>query len=162
MNFRHFYILVGLPGVGKSTWIKKNITDLYEYNAPLVLSSDTIIEEMCAQKGLTYNEGFADFIKPATKLFNQAIDEAFEKDQNIMIDRTNLSVKSRKTLIDKVPPHYILNAIVFTCSEDVHAKRLAGRPGKIIPAHILKSMKESYQAPIESEGFASVTYINTD
>jgi predicted kinase len=51
------YVLVGMPGVGKSTWINKN------YHHLPVVSSDNFIELMARNQNKTYNEVFQQYIK---------------------------------------------------------------------------------------------------
>ena len=157
MNLKYFSLLVGLPAVGKSTWVNANYLDSY-----VVLSSDAIIEELSAQKGITYDQGFTQFVDIAQKKFFDNVKTALAEGRNVMIDRTNLTVKSRKRLLDMVPADYKKVAVVFDCSPEEQARRLASRPGKSIPAHVIKNMRDTYQEPTEAEGFSSITKINTN
>jgi gluconate kinase len=50
-------------------------------------------------------------------------------------------------------------AVVFkTPDADELAKRLASRPGKNIPDHVMRSMIENFEMPTEKEGFKEVWY----
>jgi gluconate kinase len=56
-------------------------------------------------------------------------------------------------------PDYEHVAVVFATPEpDELARRLAQRPGKIIPESVLASMMQSYNPPDESEGFVEIWY----
>jgi predicted kinase len=156
-DLKYFYMMIGLPASGKSTWIKNNV-----HNDTHVLSTDGLIEEYAKSQGKTYNEVFKERIGPATDLFFKEIEYCVERGLNVLIDRTNLNVKSRKKILDMVPKDYIKVAVVVTCDDaEEHLNRLISRPGKSIPGHIIKNMRESYQEPSKSEGFKSIVLVNT-
>lgn len=136
------YVLVGLPGVGKSTWVASR---------GRVASSDAFIELFAKLRGQTYNDVFPEYIKKAEAHFWELLEGC---DENIYIDRTNLTVKSRARLFKALPNHKF-TAIVFSIPEDWQ-KRLASRPGKQIPDNILHQMDRSYQPPTLDEGFHQI------
>ena len=43
-----------------------------------------------------------------------------------------------------------------TPDADELAKRLSNRPGKTIPAHVMRSMIENFDMPTEDEGFTEI------
>lgn len=146
----NFSIMVGLPATGKSTYIEKNARpDL------VVLSTDNIIEQMCKEAGVTYNQGFKLFIDEATKGFNYQIGEAIKNEQSIVIDRTNLTAKGRRKLLSRVPNKYNKYALYFPIPTDWNT-RLQSRPGKCIPQPVLDNMLLSFQMPTVDEGFDAV------
>ena len=148
-------ILVGLPGVGKSTYIHDN----YFHYAKL--STDDIISNIADMYNMTYNKAFKDLITFADKLFWSDVEHSAKFGFNMIIDRTNLSIKSRKKLIDLIKPYgYTIDAIVFETPEQSEwERRLASRPNKTIPPAILNSMLISYAAPTLDEGFDSITFV---
>lgn len=157
--FPFVWLGVGFPGVGKSTWLSKNVKSTTQ--DILVLSTDQLIEEEAKTVGKTYNQVFKDTIEPATAVFFAQMKMAFDNDRNVFIDRTNLSVKSRRRILFMVPKHYKKIALVFTCDKEVHDVRLQMRPGKTIPKGVIKSMEESFQYPTVEEGFDQVQEIVT-
>ena len=147
-------ILVGVPASGKTTY--RNVINASNF---VVVSSDDIIEELCANSGVTYSEGFSSFINEANRVFNNKLQTALKNGDCILVDRTNLTKQSRKRILSQVPDNYYKEAIVFPVPEtDVWNKRLASRPDKNIPSYILQRMVASYEAPTQDEGFDSVIY----
>jgi hypothetical protein len=56
-------------------------------------------------------------------------------------------------------PDYEHIAVVFqTPNADELARRLASRPGKNIPAGVVKSMIRGFQMPTEAEGFKEIWF----
>jgi predicted kinase len=155
---KYCHMLIGIPGGGKSTWVNDNIFD----RNTAVFSTDQIIENTAKAAGMTYNEVFEDSIGEATKIFFSNIVEAAAAGKNMVIDRTNLSKKSRKKILDLIPDDYLKVAVVVNCSDDfVLANRLANRPGKSIPHHVIENMKKTFEEPSLDEGFKSIVHIET-
>lgn len=51
-------------------------------------------------------------------------------------------------------------AVVFATPEkDELERRLASRPGKNIPAHVMQSMINGFDKPTEDEGFTEIWYV---
>ena len=157
--------LVGVPGSGKSTWLKDQ--ELWT----LIVSTDNIIEELAETYGLTYDQVFKDTIRFAELVMNNEMDKAIAEtddygDANFHIDRTNLTVKSRRKFIEKLKPHgYEFEAVVFPLPgteklpTEEWNRRLDSRRGKTIPAHVLSSMIEHYEPPTEAEGFDKIIFL---
>lgn len=154
-------MMVGLPGTGKSTLVR----DLTAMDPDaFVYSTDNLIEEWAAVQGWTYDFAFSKYIDRATRQMNEWLDVAVQDGQNIIWDQTNLGVKKRRSVLGRfsaktwekecrciVPPRG------DSQTEDWHW-RLENRAGKTIPAHIIRSMKETYLIPSLDEGFDRVYY----
>lgn len=154
-------ILVGVPGSGKSTWFSKNKTSTM---API--STDNIIEFMGSLFGFTYDQIFKDSISLAEKIMWKRLEWNAERSNDVVIDRTNLTAKSRKKFIDYLKPYgYEFEAVVFPLpgtvefSEEEWFRRLDSRQGKTIPNAVLASMVNSAQMPTEEEGFTKITVL---
>jgi hypothetical protein len=93
----------------------------------------------------------------AEKVFLDDLFVAWQENSNIYIDRTNLSVKSRKRIMDRLPG-YEFKAIVFPKPEKLEwEKRLNSRPGKNIPADALIDMEKKFILPTYEEDFTEIS-----
>jgi predicted kinase len=148
---QNWILTVGLPGSGKSTWVNDYVST---HPNTIVLSTDNIIESLCKEQGLTYDQGFQQFIKQATKMFNEQMVNAYKHDGDVIIDQTNLSIKSRSTKLKNVPQQFNKMAVIVRCEDDKLTKRLYERSintGKTISKHIIDSMRKSFQEPSMNE-----------
>jgi len=169
-------MLVGLPGVGKSTWLQDNMNILPPRtdtgHAPFVASSDFYIDECARLLGTTYSEIFPDIIDHAERAYTNDIKTLAFNSYDFVIDRTNLSILSRQKTMDfirqyagGVDPYkhedsYQFEAIVFlTPDERTHMDRLASRHGKYISPKELEAMKRNYTIPSNLEGFTNIRVI---
>ena len=144
-------MMIGVPASGKSTWVEKN-----KGNA-LVISTDNLIEMYAAKNSKTYNEVFKDQIKLATKLAIEHAEAAFATGQDVIWDQTNVTRKSRSSKLAMVPDYYEKIAVVFTIPDRQELqRRLANRPGKIIPQNIVMAMASSLEQPGVDEGFDKI------
>lgn len=151
------YILIGVPGSGKSTWLRKNMSQ-----DGAVVSSDNHIENIAKRQGKTYDDVFNDAIKIAGgKMWDDA-KMAFNAGLDIYWDQTNLTPKSRKAKLDAAPEGYRKVAVVFPTPDDAeHERRLTNpdREGKNIPDNVMKNMKASLTYPTSTEGFDEVQVV---
>ena len=151
--------LVGVPASGKSHWAR---TKIITY----VASTDNIISEVASNYGMTYDEGFKELIGFADKVMWRTINACMMRQLDFTIDRTNLTVKSRKKFIDKLKLHrYEIECWVFpevgseALPEEEWKRRLSARRGKTIPQEVLDSMVSSYEIPLMSEGFSNIIFL---
>jgi len=145
------YFLVGAPGSGKTTFYD----DILGFDTDLI-SSDWHIEDMCDDANMTYNQGFTKFIKKAEAEMMKDFETCLAYNVSFAIDRTNMSVKSRKRFLDKISKDYTKIAIVFDCPDEELQSRLDHREkteGKRIDWSIVEGMKGRYEEPTEEEGF---------
>lgn len=150
-------MLCGVPGAGKSTWIKSQNFDM---SKTVIVSTDNYIEYIARMTGRTYNEVFKDVIKLANTEMNHSIELAIKDGKDIVWDQTNTTVSGREVKIARISKHYKKIAVVFpTPEEDEHSKRLDSRPGKTIPQHVLKSMISGFEVPTLDEGFAEISVV---
>lgn len=145
-----FIMMIGLPGSGKST-----VCDGLEGT---ILSTDNMIENFATNWGKTYNEVFKDVIKEFEVAFFKQIEWNVDHERDFIVDRTNLSVKSRARILQMISKRYKKTAYVVLCpNEDEHNRRLASRPGKTIPPNVIQSMKANFVLPTFDEGFNIIT-----
>lgn len=156
------FMLIGLPGVGKSTWVKHHLDSLYDNDytssmIPVIASSDDYIEQRALSSEKTYNEVFQENIKFAQRYCEERAYYGITQKRNVIWDQTNLSMKTRKKRIEFFPPSYEKIAVFITCSDvNEWERRLGNRPGKTIPKFILDSMAKQLEYPSLGEGFNSI------
>lgn len=147
------FMLVGVPGAGKSTWIKnQQLTD-----DAFVLSTDNYIEDKALAEGRVYYLAFEDHIYDATAQLYDDLEYAMQHGKDIIWDQTNLTVKGRRDKLQKVMGSYEKIAVVFETPEDI-GERLKKREetGKVIPVSVFENMVASYQPPTRFEGFSKI------
>jgi predicted kinase len=150
------YVLVGVPGSGKTTWISNQRWDM---NKTVFVSTDDHVEKHAKKIGKTYNEVFKDYMPTAIKLMAKDVVDAREAGKDIVWDQTSTTVKSRARKF-KMLPNYQAIAVVFkTPSPTELEKRLAGRPGKNIPWAVMNTMINGWEEPTKDEGFTEIWYV---
>jgi tRNA uridine 5-carbamoylmethylation protein Kti12 len=153
---KEIILLVGLPGSGKSTWVKSFLSTHSDY---VVVSSDDIIDAYAKSIGKTYTEVFSEYMGNAEVEYKIRLMAAIREKKNIIVDRTNLNLKSRRKILSSVPKEYKKVAVVFSTPIDEVKRRLIQREyetGKAIPGYVLDSMIDSYIEPTTSEGFDEI------
>lgn len=150
------YVMVGVPGSGKSTWIKNQI---WAKDIPIV-STDKFVEDYAKEQGKTYSEVFEEYMPIAVKLMaNQVlICQANKKD--LIWDQTSTTINTRAKKIRMLPEYYKIAVVVKTPPADELMVRLASRPGKLIPLDVVANMVEQLKAepPTIEEGFDEIWY----
>ena len=149
------YQLIGVPGAGKSTWIK---SQGWARDIP-VISTDNFVEQYAAEQGKTYNEVFKDYMPIAVRLManHAAICQANNLD--VIWDQTSVSVKSRKKKFDTLPNYEHIAVVFATPDPEELDRRLNSRPGKSIPWNVMQGMIKHFEMPTEEEGFKEIWYV---
>ena len=153
------YVLIGLPGSGKSTWTNRlRATTDFVY-----LSTDKHLEDYARQAGVSYSEAFEQHIGQATEKMKAEARQAFADGVNIVWDQTNLSAKKRASILGQIPKskNYRKVAVVFKVDDNELTKRLDNRykeTGKFIPQSLIDNMRKTFQDPSKQEGFDEIRY----
>jgi predicted kinase len=153
-------MLVGIPCSGKSTYVNKLKKIPYWENA-VVLSTDAYIEKVAQEHNTTYSEIFEDCIDEATRQLELAFIMAKDKGKNIIYDQTNLSRKTRKKKLAKLPSLYARGVVYFEISLEEALRRNENREGKYIPKSVLKRMWHQLEVPTLEEGFDYVEKVKS-
>ena len=153
-------MLCGIPTSGKSTYVKK-LKKLDYWKDAVVLSTDNYIEEYAKRVGQTYNEVFDDVIPDATRELELQLNMAKDKGKDIIWDQTNISVKTRKNKLSKLPSYYKRGVVYFEVSLEEALERNKHREGKFIPESILKRMWHQFEIPTRNENFDYVEKVDS-
>ena len=144
------YVLVGVPGSGKSTWVGHQ---KFDWDNTVVVSTDNFVEQYARSVGKTYNEVFKDYMPTAINKMAAQARKAFNEDKIVVWDQTSTSIGARAKKLRMTPEHYTKIAVVFeTPPVEIHAKFL-DRPGKTIPNEVMQSMISRFEYPTIDEGF---------
>lgn len=149
------YQLVGVPGAGKSTWIKNQ--DWAKDCS--VASTDMWVEMEAERQGKTYSEIFDDYMPHAVMLMANHVELARDKDMDIIWDQTSLTPASRRRKFSMLRDYKHIAVVFKTPEPEELARRLNSRPGKTIPDGVVKSMIDGFVMPTEDEGFTEIWHV---
>lgn len=146
------YQMVGVPGSGKSTWIKNQDWAL----GLTVVSTDNFVEDHAKKQGKTYSEVFDEYMPTAVDLMAKVVIHAREHGHDIIWDQTSTSKESRRRKFVMLPDYEHI-AVVFKTPEPAElTRRLASRAGKIVPDHVVSNMIDQFEPPTLEEGFEEI------
>lgn len=149
------YQLIGVPGSGKSTWIKNQTWALGMF----VVSTDNLVEAYAKEQGKTYSQVFKDYMPTAVKLMADQVVFCREHNLDLIWDQTSTTVASRTRKFNMLPDYEHI-AVVFRTPEKAELeRRLGSRPGKEIPAYVVEQMIDGFQMPTEDEGFTEIWHV---
>lgn len=145
MKSKRVWLLSGLPGSGKSTWVSKKIAEL-EPGTAVVVSRDII------RFGLL-KDG-EDYFSKEDEVWNLFIKATIAAIKNpcitdIFIDATHLNDKSRKKTLRPLPLENVeVINVVFDVPLNVCFERNAQRTGRAyVPEKVIRSMAETFSLP---------------
>ena len=141
------YMLIGLPGTGKSTFVSKLVSDKPNLK---IISTDKYIDALAEERGISYTEAFK--LVNLEDLETRALRETTEvtSGDDVVFDRTNLRVASRAKFLGRLSPFTRTIGVVFPVPMYEHHRRLGDRArttGKSIPWCVLEHMRDSYEPP---------------
>jgi predicted kinase len=146
------YQLVGVPGAGKSTWIKDQIWAL----GLTVVSTDVFVEDYARAQGRTYSEVFTEYMPTAVGLMAEQVVRARTLEHDIIWDQTSTTIASRTRKFNMLPDYEHIAVVFKTPEHEELIRRLQSRPGKEIPEHVIASMVDNWDEPTLEEGFEEI------
>jgi predicted kinase len=151
------YILVGIPGSGKSTWISKAPVD---WNNTVVASTDNYVDQEAKRQNKTHSEVFKDVMPDAVSHMAKTVVDAVKNKQDIIWEQTSTTRHTRAKKLRMLPSDYEIIAVVFpTPDKKELARRLGSRPGKTIPDEVVNDMITRWEEPTEDEGFDKIIHV---
>lgn len=151
------FLMVGVPGAGKSTYIKNNAG---KYSSAYgIISRDAIRFKMLSEEDEYFakeNEVYAEFIRQ--------INEFLSDDIDVFVDATHITKGSRKKLLDAVSARYEeVNAIWVDLPLNTILTQNAQREGRaLVPTSVVRRMFYQFEEPTEKEGFKHIYKIKRE
>jgi predicted kinase len=148
------YQLIGVPGSGKSTWVSNQ-----DWAGDCTyVSTDMWVEMEAERVGKTYSEIFSEYMPKAVELMVSQVELARDINRDIIWDQTSTTWASRRRKFNMLPDYEHIAVVFQTPTEEEHLRRLATRPGKVIPEAVLFDMVWNFEMPTEEEGFKEIWY----
>lgn len=145
------FIMIGLSASLKSTTAKK-LSEIHNAN---LISSDNIREELSFYEDQSMNE-------EVFKIFHRRIRDGLNAGHNVIADATNITLKSRKQIIDiakRIPNVEIVGVLMASPYLSCIA-RDTGREHEV-GLDVLKKQLDKFQVPIYEEGFDDIIIAKT-
>ena len=150
-----FIMPVGIPGSGKTNYCKA-----YKAENPntIHLSSDEIRMAVTTNNPkYTKDENNAVF-----KLMYDKVLKALNNGNDVLYDATNLTRKSRRMILERLPKYCEISAIIFTPNIEECIERDNQREGLAkVGADVIDKMVRRFQIPYYDEGFTNIEVVNT-
>ena len=154
---KNFYILCGIAGSGKSTWINNHLAAFKGYTK--VVSRDDIRFMMVNE-----DEEYFSREKQVFKKFIEELKDGLENCDNIIADTTHLNLASRTKLLRNLTSSLkdanvyaiVINTPVKTCLKQNATRR--GR--RFVPEDQIMAMEKRLTIPTFEEGFDKIFIYN--
>lgn len=147
MKQKNLWLLVGIPGSGKSTWAREQLTSESEH----WISRD-MIRFGLIQEGEEYFSKEKEVFNLFVRAVQADIDSNFITD--IYVDATHINEASREKLLRKLKnlDGVNINAVVFDIPLEVCLERNAQRTGRsCVPETAIRNMYNNFRNPALDE-----------
>jgi len=148
------FVLIGIPGSGKSSWIKHHTKNFY------IVCPDNIRKKYYSDISDQNNN---------TAVWNIAkgqVISALECNHDVVLDATNVNTLYRREFLKDIIPYHKVKAVVFNISPEKACSRIAediknGIDRSNVPEQTVYRMYGEYLHTLKvlnQEGFESITY----
>lgn len=151
---KHLYLMMGVPGSGKSTYVK----NILKYG-DIYISREEIRHSL-----LTEEDDYFAKEKEVIKIFIDSIDKSLVMEEycgDVYADATHLSPKSRAQVLNQLKNKDKVSVIYLDIPLNVILERNARRKGRtLVPENIVYKMYNSIILPTRVEGIEELIIIN--
>lgn len=142
------HLLCGVPGCGKST--------LAESLSGYVISTDQLRKFLCGDEAIFKHD------KLVFQLLETITKYMVSNKQNVIIDATNITIKSRKIFIDIAKEHGAKVIVHWIDCPLAKAKERNSNRERHVPEVVISSMYKSFQPPTTQEGIDIINIYKAD
>ena len=151
---KHLYLMMGVPGSGKSTYVKNILKD-----GDIYISRDEIRYSL-----LTEEDDYFAKENEVIKTFIDNIDKSLINEEycgDVYADATHLSPKSRAQVWNKLNNKDKVSVIYLDIPLNIILERNAQRKGRaLVPENVVRRMYNSIILPTKAEGIEELIIID--
>ena len=149
------FLMCGVPGAGKSTFLKNRI----KKDSSVIISRDAIRFAIVKPE-----EDYFSHEDEVVEIFWKQINEALAAGKDVFVDQTSLTPKSRKWLLDHVKGYNHANVIWICENLETCLNRNEMRRGTraYVPEKQVRRMYAQFVEPSLNEGFYKIYYYNSE
>lgn len=147
-------VMVGLPASGKSSYIEQNAPE-----GSFIVSRDAIVEQL--GEGLTYSERWDSVNQDEVNEVLQEVFKQAKKQDNVYVDMTHMSTKSRRRTLAHFGKDYKKKCVVMLPSLTKLQENAINRKnttGKYVCDNTILDMMKRFSAPTYGEGFDEIEW----
>lgn len=157
---KNLIVLCGLPCSGKSTYFRNELISTHA-----LLSRDSMMYTFMSPEydGEPYNRIYNDIhndeelLKEFNESFDKEINRVVKECDNVVIDMTMLSLKSRRIMLNKFNKFNAKCIVFMTDLETIEERNIErSKQGKYISPEVYENMMRSFVYPVTDEGFDKI------
>ena len=162
------FMLIGLPGSGKSTYAKKLKNKIENNNhKAVIISADEIRKEVFGDEAIQKNEQYDS--SHVFVIADNRIKLAMLEGKNIIFDATNINRKKRKAFLTNINKSHFLalkntnyvysyQAVLIATPYEKCLKNNLNRR-RVVPEEVIKRMMCNFEVPMKFEGWDRIEVV---